>query len=286
MFSSDDLSLLSHPEQWQIVSSLFPPDIRYNRSTRMSRWAEDHIHIHDHSIEIIMALQGTMHYGLQGKFYQMNPGSIVLINKQETHVYPYPPFTPDCDHLYLNLVCGEVFYRTYSVRKGLEQKTRPSKRISEFPHLGILTEKNIHHLQHAQYLPDALKRAKLLSTIALLITQVAEEYLGDRETGDSTTDIAKMIGILQKHIFSTHGKNIDLNQLARITGYSKYHLLRLFKTHTGLTIHQYIDRARIHRFNEGCQQGISQKQLGYELGFSSPQSFSRWVRNYKKKSSS
>ncbi len=73
-----------------------------------------------------------------------------------------------------------------------------------------------------------------------------------------------------------------LEELATGVGCSRYHLCRIFKQETGLTIRQYLHRLRLHeavlRMAEGEAEDLS--GLAFELGYASHSHFTGRFRRY------
>lgn len=65
-----------------------------------------------------------------------------------------------------------------------------------------------------------------------------------------------------------------LAELARSTGVSQFHLLRVFKKCFGETPHEYVSRLRIERSKELLRTGHSVTDVCLEVGFSGLGSFS------------
>ena len=68
---------------------------------------------------------------------------------------------------------------------------------------------------------------------------------------------------------------LTLGDLAKEASLSKYHFLRTFKQHTGLTPHQYILSTRIRKATELIISGVSISQASYASGFSDQSHFTR-----------
>ena len=68
---------------------------------------------------------------------------------------------------------------------------------------------------------------------------------------------------------------MTLSCLANESGLSKYHFLRTFKKHTGLTPHQYILSVRIQKATEQIIAGESITQASLNSGFSDQSHFTR-----------
>lgn len=84
------------------------------------------------------------------------------------------------------------------------------------------------------------------------------------------------VAVSAKKYLDTHfQESIDLDLLARISGTSKYHLLRLFKHYFGITPRQYLINKRIEQAKRLLQTGTPVSDTCYAVGFSSVHSFSR-----------
>jgi AraC-like DNA-binding protein len=88
----------------------------------------------------------------------------------------------------------------------------------------------------------------------------------------------EIIATVRAHLEETAGRGDTVESLARLAGYSKYHFLRLFKQHTGHTIHAYVDICRHAKMSTLEDQGLTRRRIAEELGFSSASAFLRWRR--------
>lgn len=73
--------------------------------------------------------------------------------------------------------------------------------------------------------------------------------------------------------------NISLDLLATNSSLSKYHYLRVFKNHIGLTPHQYILTQRVQRGKELVLKGVPLNEIATEVGFSDQ---SHFIRSFKR----
>lgn len=78
------------------------------------------------------------------------------------------------------------------------------------------------------------------------------------------------------------GKNMSISEISRATLMAKSSLYKLFHTHLGCTVSEYINSKRIEKAVEllsGSSMSVS--EISEKLGFSSPQYFSRVFRDIK-----
>lgn len=89
---------------------------------------------------------------------------------------------------------------------------------------------------------------------------------------NNTAIISKVIDFIEEHL--TAEENLDLDKIADIANYSKFHLHRMFSNIVGCTIHQYIQKRRL---TEAAHQliytDISIIDISLTAGYETQQSF-------------
>lgn len=85
--------------------------------------------------------------------------------------------------------------------------------------------------------------------------------------------IETVIGV-RSYIDNNYDNDLNLDLLSRFRFVSKYHLLRLFKRHYGLTPKQYLINKRIEKSKEQLKNGMSVTETCFAVGFGSLGSFS------------
>jgi AraC-like DNA-binding protein len=48
-----------------------------------------------------------------------------------------------------------------------------------------------------------------------------------------------------------------------------------------MTVGEYINKVRLEYVRNALKRGVRQKEMAYELGFSSPTAFWNWFRKYR-----
>ena len=85
--------------------------------------------------------------------------------------------------------------------------------------------------------------------------------------------IRKALRLLQDHV----GDDLELNMVATEVGLSRPHFYKLFRAHMGLTPNLYLNALRMERaIDQLSQTRAAVADIGYDLGFSSQASFSRF----------
>lgn len=67
----------------------------------------------------------------------------------------------------------------------------------------------------------------------------------------------------------------SLTQVSEQANLSKYHFLRMFRQHFGITPHQYILNCRINRAREDLERGAALDDVVFKYGFSDLSHFNR-----------
>jgi len=80
---------------------------------------------------------------------------------------------------------------------------------------------------------------------------------------DYKTHIMRVIDYIESNL-----KNeIKLSDCARVSGYSEYHFIRVFKEAVGLTPADYIRKRRLTEIVKNMRQGVPISDIAFEYGF-------------------
>ena len=97
-------------------------------------------------------------------------------------------------------------------------------------------------------------------------------YAPVENSGEKTTEILEF---LQDHLT----EDISIDRLAEEFYLSKYHMMRLFRSRTGFTIHGYLTDKRLHLARELIAGGETALEACYSCGY---KDYSAFSRAYKK----
>lgn len=267
------IDLILDHGKWNIISSILPKEHQPFKDDKYMNWAIKKRDRHAQK-EILFALSGKTCYMLNGECYECTPGTIFMIDSFEEHANGYRENEDTLFHLWLMFFKGNTIAALHDLR-GLQ---RNSLRFIVGP---LETELLLDIWNDLKVNPDLLsaelKRARILTGISNLLFKVIELSLKYQKTGQMPSS-ASIIDTIKDHIDETCGNNENIDNLARIAGYSKFHFSRLFKQQTGQTILEYINNCRIRKTKEMLRKFHSKKDIAYTLGFSSPSSFANWYK--------
>jgi len=247
---------------------------------RLTRWARRSLERHPQR-EVVIALAGRGYFALRGSVYPCLPRDVFFIDRAEDHAYPYPPFYPDADHLLIQLTAGAALCRTYSLRGGKELAAGPTHTLANASPLIALLDQCIARARSGE-LPAGSTRFQLLALIEVLAGAFVQQGFAGGQDSPPTRKAyqSRMIRTVQDHIRETAGRGVTLASLAVLTGYSRHHLLRLFTSLTGQTVHGFLETVRVQKVTQLLAAGRSRKEVSAALGFSCPAAFSRWLGHH------
>ncbi len=266
------------PQRWQLVTSLFAGDIPPKPHARMQRWVDAHRDRHAH-IEVMLALSGSGWYGLHDQLYRTRPGTLMLFDVHEPHQCGYPDFAAEQEHLWISVVPTHFTARLLQIGGGRGIRATAWTIVCDQVDAGVCLDRWAFGHAGVQGVLAPVRRARLLATVSGMVVALRESWRHRRAPEDLHAYRARILKTIREHIESTAGNGVTLAGLARIAGYSRFHLHRLFREYYGETIQEYIDICRRRRVAALLTQGLSKKQIAVDLGFSCPAAFSRWLRD-------
>jgi len=126
----------------------------------------------------------------------------------------------------------------------------------------------------APHLLEALG-VELIVELSRYFRNIREDDSGiDRGDVDLVT-IAELSGYIE----GLDGPIPSLNELAKLCGISRGHLIRSFKLRTGMTVHRYIEHVRLRKAKEYlAASDLPLKEIAFRLGLANPAHFSSAFR--------
>lgn len=279
-FNEEELELLTTCSKWHLITSKEAELPVAKPPGNYLKWLDRNSHTHPFR-EMFFVLSGEVFYSLNGITYRCIPGTIFLIDANEEHDVFYPPSNRDFKHLWFGIIRNAVIMApTYSYVNGKEQSGSNGS-------LTCRSHSGLSFIRKWDTLAEHLEFDNMFSVLEMkyawgnLITELCQECFRRDAIAATAREqtYQEIINIIVEHIRETAGKNLDWAKLARLAGYSKYHFSRLFKQHTGQTVHDFINTCRNDKVRELTSLKFSQKQIAGELGFSYPSAFSRWYRD-------
>lgn len=218
--------------------------------------------------EIVYYLTPGGSITVEGKQYDPNAGSIILIN-------PFAYHKVENESLTDSEVWSIQFTRSVlpeNVSKMLDTILGDEDNSGKFFSADCLVgaEDILKRFAVASTLPDEQRRiyAEALISELIILLSVAK--------GDSISHSGECLGArVMRYLNKNIERNISLDKLARHFFVSKYHLCRAFKEHSGISVHSYINHKRIMYAKGLIEGGETASGAAEKVGFGDYSAFYR-----------
>ena len=224
-----------------------------------------HPHSHDEfSFGVIDS--GIANYHNLGQCNRIGAGDTVLINPADIH---------SC-----NPMIGDWSYRMLFVDTNwigqLQSEILDSGHLDYLPFSDILNRSLQSYQQFKLLFESLLKEQNPLIVESLLIQYLHQYFLVKKTEKSDPVNIRRVKELISDQLNINH----SLNDLAKESGLSRYHLIRSFKQTYGLSPHAYQLDERIKNAKILLKSGVSLIDTSHLLGFTDQ---SHLQRNFKKR---
>ena len=239
---------------------------------------------HWHSnMEIIMPLKNWYVVELNGRKQELKEGEIALIASCAIHNLHAPDsgerliFQPDYSLIsnlpelssYMTLI-SPVIYLT---------RDKDSDIVPKLQELMLSIEREYGSL-------NPLSGASIYSMLIEMLVIIGRKYSTNAESMDVSRgkqqEYAEKFASVCSFISANFAEDLTLEDVAEMSGFSKYHFARLFKQFTGKTFYRYVNMKRIENAEKLLTEpSASITEIAVKSGFSSPPAFVRMFKLIK-----
>lgn len=245
------------------------------------------IEYHNHDFyEVYFLVSGKVSYSIEGRSYALAPGDVLILSDQEMHrpsqagEEPYERIVLWVRPAYLKTLGSEGYPLTacfeHLPRAGGNQLRMDPAALLEF-------RENLGDLEEAYWSEepgsDLLRRAYFTELMVRLnrAYRAAEDGRAPLDGEVSAAPSTRTAGLI-RYINDNIGEDLGLDRLAAEFYVSKYHMLREFRRHTGVTIHQYVLTKRLILARHHLRRGMPVAEVCRLCGFRDPSNFARLYR--------
>lgn len=271
LFNVNMAKMLLSPEQWKFIAGFLPEEVSPVTKINMPEVKEKKLDRHC-AREILVPLSGNYAYSFNGKCYNCAQGAMFLIDANIEHETGYTRYSDNLIHLWLFVGRKQILAQYLKIHHGRMESKRKIA-INDFAsdmNLYDLWEALRHETGEFQ---TFIARRKFMLALSLIFIKILEI---DKTGADPGIYQKMMVEMVKDRIQKSFRQGIDLTQLAKVGGYSKFYFLRLFKQYSGYTVYEYFNQCRINEMKYLLQKKLSQKEIAIELGFSCAAAFSNW----------
>ena len=227
--------------------------------------------------EIVLPLAGANAFYLQNRICHLTPGTAVLIDSWEPHSFGYLEKDHDLLHLWIYFVESQVSCRF--CRVGLHGRYDITGVTRLPPYLYSLLNSRWNQLKKQVRRTDGTAGRYLLSPLRCLLEEIVLRSGGRTDRAEPFG--SDLIFSLKLYIESQNARGCSLENLEKVFGYSRFYLAHKFREVQGVPLGAYINEVRLAFTEDALLKGLKQKEIAYELGFSSSAAFWKWFRNHR-----
>ena len=227
-------------------------------------------HFHEYYV-IGFIEKGQRFLSCKNKEYTIEPGDLLLFNPRDNHA------------------CEQIDGKTLDYRCINIQPEIMSKAVFEITgkaYLPYFTPQVVFHSELVavlrelhQIIMEEEKDFRKEEIFFFLLEQLIEEYTEQAmptENAGQSTEARAICEFLEKHYM----ENITLDDLCKLTGLSKYYLLRSFTKQKGISPYSYLETIRIDHAKKMLEQGILPIDVAFQTGFTDQSHFSNFFKKF------
>jgi len=225
--------------------------------------------------KLLLLRSGSGGYTVEGQRYMLEAGDIVLLPSRCVH---RPEFEPGVGYERVIIYIDPEFLRRYStpdcnlseIFSGKSYVLRPDLQCRK--RLYALSERLEQDLSAEGYGQSVLSNARLLQLL-VGIGQNLQNNKGFQPT--SIIPASGRILDIQRYINDHLEDDLTIDSIAEQFFISKYHMMRQFRSETGVSIYAYLCDRRLFLARERIRQGMNATDSCFRSGFRSYSSFTR-----------
>ncbi len=227
-------------------------------------------HFHEYYV-IGFIEQGRRLLTCKNREYTIEPGDLLLFNPHDNHA---------CEQ-----IDGKTLdYRCINIQP--EIMDRAMLEITGRAYLPYFTQQVVFHSELVpvlrelhQIMMEEERDFRKEEIYVFLLEQLIEEYTEQEVLSQNTEQSMEARAIcefLEKHYMD----NITLNDLCKLTGLSKYYLLRSFTKQKGISPYSYMEAIRIEKAKRMLEQGMLPIDVAMQTGFADQSHFSNFFKKF------
>jgi len=227
-------------------------------------------HFHEYYV-IGFIEKGQRFLSCKNKEYIIEPGDLLLFNPHDNHT------------------CEQINGKTLDYRCINIQPENMSKAIFEITgkeHLPYFTPQVVFHSELVavlrelhQMIIEEEKDFRKEEIYFFLLEQLVEEYTEQQVPADRSEQSMEVKAICE-FLEEYYMENITLDDLCKLTGLSKYYLLRSFTKQKGISPYSYLETIRIDKAKKMLEQGLPPMEAALQTGFVDQSHFSNFFKKF------
>lgn len=227
-------------------------------------------HFHEYYV-IGFIEEGQRFLSCRNKEYTIEPGDLLLFNPRDNHT------------------CEQIDGKTLDYRCINIQPEIMSKALFEITgkeHLPYFTPQVVFHSELVsvlselhQMIMEEKRDFRKEEIFFFLLEQLIAEYT-ERSAASGKTAQSMEARAICEFLENHYMENIALDDLCKLTGLSKYYLLRSFTKQKGISPYSYLETIRIDKAKKLLEQGVLPIDVALQTGFTDQSHFSNFFKKF------
>lgn len=247
---------------------------------------ESHISVefHEHSFyEIYFFISGNVNYIIEGRTYKLRPGDILLTNNSDIHRPEILPSKQPYERIVFWLD-EDFFSRLRDIGEDLttcfKDAARRDYRLVRLNEIQVAELMETCNTIERERMNNQLgNRVMAYAAVIEMIVLLSRAYYETPDSADKDITENPVVNNVIAYISEHLSDDLTLDQLSEIFFLSKYHLSRLFKDYTGLSLYQYIMKKRLTVARNMLQDGENVTNACMKCGFND---YSNFLKAFKR----
>lgn len=242
-----------------------------------------HLH-YDTSLVLTYFKRGTGSIKIEGRFYKICEGDVILLNQSELHCCHV-----DEDKLHERIVLyikeavllpfgcrTDLFFAPFNRRQGGCGNRIPAEQAAAW---GV--DRALEELLSQVRVGGEEMEVLALCSVVRLLALLKEHLPSQPEDTSIAQPYSRQINGVIAYLNAHYTDEVHIDELARQFFVSKYHLCRIFKEYVGISIGEYLIRRRLSAANELLLDNYSAEDACFRSGFHSYSNFFKLYQKYQ-----
>lgn len=233
-----------------------------------------YLHNHNDMFETLIFITGKANFVVEGSTYTMRSGNIMVVSPSEMHRMLVDPSQP---YERIVIMTSKNFYEDKSLPPAFSSRKQGEQNVTTISD----TERKIIYdiCKKIEYYSDSYPEDEQRNTsIENLINEIIYVLSRSEHTQIEAVHTDERIKNIIAYINDNLTERLTLEKLSEEFFINKYHLCRIFKSATGMTVFKYINYKRLLLANELHSDGKNLTESCFSAGF---ENYSTFYKLYK-----
>ncbi|CUU50872.1 AraC family transcriptional regulator [Clostridium beijerinckii] len=260
-----------------VLEPEFPFRLFFNDgySNTPHHWHED--------IEIIYLVEGTLKACINRDTYDLTQGDILIIGGGEIHCFFKEKKFSNRAVIQFRTSIYDNFLSGTKDTKIIKPMWNQSIHLTMGNEIHALMERHINEIineySKAEEGYKLIIKARLYDLAGILLRYIPKQAYSSEDLSREKERLKKMDSVFQ-YVDSNYQEHIDLDDISKSIGFSKYYFTKFFKENTGVTFLDYLNNYRIKKAEwRIIEEDETIAEIAYNCGFNSIKTFNRLFKN-------